>query len=188
MKELFVILLSAALLAQGIARHVRPGLSREPKAWLLAGCGVLLVVTASGVLTSALAALFTGLTGKSADSAVRVILMTLLSVLCALGLSRQDVCPGLCAKETGGLYLTVGCSGILGLPLAGAVTAPAVAECLRLCLLLGGLYALLSFLLAGILNRVDEEKLPAPVRGVPILALCAALIAVALMGLSGLSF
>ena len=183
MKEIYVILLAAALLAQGIARYVRP-LTREPKAWLLAGCGVLLTVTASALLTAGLSALFE----KGLDSAVRLILMTLLTVLFSLGLSRQDVCPGLCARETGGLYLTVGCSGILGLGLLGAATAPTVAECLRLCLLPGGLYALLSFLLAGILNRIDEDALPAPVRGVPILALCAALIAVALMGLNGLSF
>ena len=183
MKELFVILLAAALLAQGIARYVRP-LAREPKAWFLAGCGVLLTVTASGVLTSALAALFE----QGLDSAVRLILTTLLIVLFSLGLSRQGVCPGLCARETGGVFLTVGCGGILALPLLGAEAAVSVAECLRHCLILGGLYALLSFLLAGILNRIDEEVLPAPVRGVPILALCAALIAVALMGLNGLSF
>ena len=187
MKELFVLLIAAALLAQGIARDIRP-LAREPKAWFQAGCGVLLTVTASVVLTSALAALYSGLTGKSADSALRLIVTVLLIVLCALGLRRQDVCPGLCAEETGGLFLTVGCSGILALPLAAAETAATVTEGLRSGLLLGACFALLSFLLAGILNRIDEEKLPAPVRGIPILALCAALIAVALMGLNGLSF
>ena len=184
MKEIYVILLATALLAQGIARYLRPGLARAPKAWFLAGCGVLLTVTASAVLTAALAALFE----KSLDSAVRLIVMLLLIVLFSLGLKKQDVCPGLCAEETGGLFLTVGCSGILGLAPVCAEAAVTVTECLKSGLLLGGCFALLSFLLAAILNRIDEDALPAPVRGVPILALCAALIAVALMGLNGLSF
>lgn len=183
MKELFVILLASALLAQAIARYVRSS-TREPKAWFLAGCGVLLTATASAVLTSALAALFP----SGLDSAVRLILTVLLIALCSLGLEKQDACPGLCADETGGPLLTMACSSILALPLAAAETAAAVTESLKLGLLLGALYAVLSFLLAGILNRIDGEKLPAPVRGVPILALCAALIAVALMGLSGISF
>ena len=184
MKELFVILLSTALLAQAAARYIRPGSVREPKAWFLAGCGVLLVVTASAVLTSALAALFS----NGLDSALRLVVMLLLTVLFSLGLNRQDACAGLCAEETGGPLLTVACSGILGLPLAAAETAASVAECLKFSLILGALFALLSFLLAGILNRIDGDRLPAPVRGIPILALCAALIAIALMGLNGISF
>ena len=128
MKEILVILLATALLEQAVVRRYVPGAAREPKAWFLAGCGVLLTVTASVVLTSALAALYSGLTGKPADSAVRLIAAVLLIVLCALGLRRQDVCPGLCAEETGGLFLTVGCSGILGLPLAAAETAATVTE------------------------------------------------------------
>ena len=87
MKELFVILLAAALLAQGIARDIRP-LAREPKAWFQAGCGVLLTVTASVVLTSALAALYSGLTGKSADSALRLI-VTVFSFF-AMATSRMS--------------------------------------------------------------------------------------------------
>ena len=42
--------------------------------------------------------------------------------------------------------------------------------------------------IAGILERIDEADLPFPVRGKPILLLCAALVSMALMGLTGLSF
>ena len=185
MKELFVILLATALLAQAVARYMRSGAAREPKAWFLAGCGVLLVLTASAVLTAALDLLVLQALGLSA---ARLIVMILFIVLFSLGLAKQDACPALCAEETGGAMLTMACSAILGVALLCAETSVSPTEAIKLGLLLGALFALLSFLLAGILNRIDEEALPAPVRGIPVLALCAALIAIALMGLNGLSF
>ena len=185
MKELFVILLATALLAQAVARHMRPGAAREPKAWFLAGCGVLLVLTASAVLTAALDLLVLQALGLSA---ARLIVMLLFIVLFSLGLAKQDACPALCAEQTGGAMLTMACSAILGLALLCAETSVTPTEAIKLGLLLGALFAVFSFLLAGILNRIDEAALPAPVRGIPVLALCAALIAIALMGLNGLSF
>ena len=185
MKELFVILLSTALLAQAVARRTAPDAPKEPKAWFLAGMGVLLTLTISAVLTAVLDLYVLQPFGFGA---ARLIAMLVLMALCALALAKQDICPGLCAPETGGTLLTVACSGILGLSLIGTEAAASPAAALKLGLILGGLFALLSFLLAGILNRIDEDALPAPVRGVPVLALCAALIAIALMGLNGVSF
>lgn len=185
MKELFVILLSTALLVQASVRYTSPGSAKEPKAWFLAGCGVWLTLAVSAVLTAALDLLVLQPLGLSA---ARLIVMLVLIALCAMGLQKQDLCPGLCAKETGGALLTLAAGAILGLSLISAEAAAAPAAALKLALILGGLYSLLSFLLAGILNRIDERALPAPVRGIPVLALCAALIAIALMGLNGLSF
>jgi electron transport complex protein RnfA len=48
-------------------------------------------------------------------------------------------------------------------------------------------YTIAIVLLAGIRTRVDEESLPKPFRGAPIVLLCAALMAIAFMGFSGLS-
>ena len=185
MKELYVILLVTALLAQAAARYVRSGLTKEPKAWFLAGCGVFAVLIASAALTAVLDLLVLQPLGLSA---ARLIVMLLLTVLFSLGLAKQDACPALCAEETGGAMLTMACSAILGLALLCAETSVSPTDAIKLGLLLGALYAVFSFLLAGILNRIDEEALPAPVRGIPVLALCAALIAIALMGLNGLSF
>ena len=183
MKELFVILLSSALLVQAAARRTVSGAAKEPKAWFLAGCGVLFCLTVSAVLTAALDLLVLQPLGIGA---ARLIVMLVLTALCATGLAKQDVCPGLCASETGGILLTIACSAVLGMSLICNEAAAAPAAALKLSLVLGGIFALLSFLLAGILNRIDEEALPAPVCGIPVLALCAALIAVALMGLNGL--
>ena len=42
-------------------------------------------------------------------------------------------------------------------------------------------------LLAGIRDRIDEEAVPAPFRGAPVVLLSAALMAIAFMGFGGLS-
>lgn len=49
-------------------------------------------------------------------------------------------------------------------------------------------YTLSIVLLAGIRERIDENDLPSPVRGAPAVLLSAALMSIAFMGFSGLSF
>lgn len=51
----------------------------------------------------------------------------------------------------------------------------------------GAGYTIAIVLLAGIRERIDEEALPKPMRGAPIVLLCAVLMAIAFMGFSGLS-
>lgn len=48
-------------------------------------------------------------------------------------------------------------------------------------------YTVAIVLLAGIRERIDEEAIPAPLRGAPIVLLCAVLMAIAFMGFGGLS-
>ena len=49
-------------------------------------------------------------------------------------------------------------------------------------------YTLAIVLLAGIRSRINEDELPAPLRGAPIVLIAAALMSIAFMGFSGLSF
>ena len=49
-------------------------------------------------------------------------------------------------------------------------------------------YTIAIVLLAGIRSRIDEEALPAPLRGAPIVLIAAALMSIAFMGFSDLSF
>ena len=49
-------------------------------------------------------------------------------------------------------------------------------------------YTLAIVLLAGIRTRIHEEDIPAPLRGAPIVLISAALMSIAFMGFSGLSF
>ena len=48
-------------------------------------------------------------------------------------------------------------------------------------------YTVAIVLLAGIRERIDEDAIPAPLRGAPIVLLCAVLMAIAFMGFGGLS-
>lgn len=48
-------------------------------------------------------------------------------------------------------------------------------------------YTVAIILLAGIRSRLDEEAIPGPFRGAPVVLLCAALMAIAFMGFGGLS-
>lgn len=48
-------------------------------------------------------------------------------------------------------------------------------------------YTIAIVLLAGIREKLDEEAVPAPFRGAPLVLLCATLMAIAFMGFSGLS-
>ncbi|MBQ0001174.1 MAG: electron transport complex subunit RsxA [Clostridiales bacterium] len=48
-------------------------------------------------------------------------------------------------------------------------------------------YTLAICLLAGVRSRIDEEAIPAPFRGAPIVMLSAALMSIAFMGFSGLA-
>ena len=49
-------------------------------------------------------------------------------------------------------------------------------------------YTIAIILLAGIRSRIREEDLPRPLRGAPIVLISAALMSIAFMGFSGLSF
>ncbi len=49
-------------------------------------------------------------------------------------------------------------------------------------------YTIAIVLLAGIRSRIREEDIPAPLRGAPIVLISAALMSIAFMGFSGLSF
>ena len=49
-------------------------------------------------------------------------------------------------------------------------------------------YTIAIVLLAGIRSRIDEDAMPAPLRGAPIVLIAAALMSIAFMGFSDLSF
>ena len=49
-------------------------------------------------------------------------------------------------------------------------------------------YTIAIVLLAGIRSRISEKDIPGPLRGAPIVLICAALMSIAFTGLSGLSF
>lgn len=88
-----------------------------------------------------------------------------------------------------GIYLpliTTNCA-VLGVALTNVQNEYSLIESIVAGLGTGLGYTLSIVLLAGIRERLDEEAVPAPFRGAPIVLLCAALMSIAFMGFSGLS-
>lgn len=88
-----------------------------------------------------------------------------------------------------GIYLpliTTNCA-VLGIALTNVQDGFNLIESIVAGLGTGLGYTLAIVLLAGIRERIDEEAVPAPFRGAPIVLLCAALMSIAFMGFSGLS-
>lgn len=88
-----------------------------------------------------------------------------------------------------GIYLpliTTNCA-VLGVALTNVQNEYSLIESIVAGFGTGLGYTLSIVLLAGIRERVDEEAVPAPFRGAPIVLLCAALMSIAFMGFSGLS-
>lgn len=88
-----------------------------------------------------------------------------------------------------GIYLpliTTNCA-VLGVALTNVQNEYSLIESIVAGLGTGLGYTLSIVLLAGIRERLDEEAVPVPFRGAPIVLLCAALMSIAFMGFSGLS-
>ena len=87
-----------------------------------------------------------------------------------------------------GIYLpliTTNCA-VLGIALTNVQDGFNLIESIVAGLGTGLGYTLAIVLLAGIRERIDEDAVPAPFRGAPIVLLCAALMSIAFMGFSGL--
>jgi electron transport complex protein RnfA len=88
-----------------------------------------------------------------------------------------------------GIYLpliTTNCA-VLGVALTNVQNGYNFIECVMSGFGTAVGYTIAIVLLAGIRGRIDEEAIPAPFRGAPIVLLCATLMAIAFMGFSGLS-
>ena len=88
-----------------------------------------------------------------------------------------------------GIYLpliTTNCA-VLGVALTNVQNEYSFVESVLAGFGTGVGYTVAIVLLAGIRGRLDEEAIPKPFRGAPIVFLCAALMSIAFMGFSGLS-
>lgn len=88
-----------------------------------------------------------------------------------------------------GIYLpliTTNCA-VLGVSLTNVQNSYGFAESVVAGIGTGLGFTISIVLLASIRERIDESVIPVPFRGAPIVLLCAALMAIAFMGFSGLS-
>ncbi len=191
MKELILIIVTAALINNvvlnqflGICSFL--GVSSKMKASASLGVAVIFVIT----LASAVASLLYDFVLKPFDLdylKTIVFILVIAALVQIVEMFIKKTSPGL--YQALGIYLpliTTNCA-VLGVALTNVQNEYTFIESVLAGFGTGVGYTIAIVLLAGIRGRLDEEAIPKPFRGAPIVFLCAALMSIAFMGFSGLS-
>ena len=191
MKELILIIVTAALINNvvlnqflGICSSL--GVSSKMKASASLGVAVIFVIT----LASAVASLLYDFVLKpfNLDYLKTIVFILVIAALVQIvEMFIKKTSPGL--YQALGIYLpliTTNCA-VLGVALTNVQNEYTFIESVLAGFGTGVGYTIAIVLLAGIRGRLDEEAIPKPFRGAPIVFLCAALMSIAFMGFSGLS-
>ncbi len=186
MTEFFILALVTALLNRAFLRWNKGETAADPAAFVPYGC----IATAVLVVSAA--------AGYVLDSWILIplgweFLRLVVMVLILLGLSlvagwfAREYCPALCPRLTEEAPWLAGNCLILGVALACMGSTGSFGASVASAFGMGVAFTISGAALEAILGRMDPEDLPAAVRGAPALFLCAALLAMALMGFHGLS-
>ncbi len=191
MKELILIIVSTALvnnvvLSQFLGICSFLGVSRQKKAALSLGLAVTAVlVVSSGVASALYQYVLAPFHLEYLKTIVFILVIAALVQLVEMYLKKQ--LPAL--HRTLGIYLpliTTNCA-VLGVALTNVQEGYDVLHSMFAGLGTAIGYTVAIVLLAAIREHLDEEAIPRPFRGAPIVLLCAALMAMAFMGFAGLS-
>ena len=191
MKELILIIVTAALINNvvlnqflGICSFL--GVSQQMKASASLGAAVTFVIT----LASAVASLLYDFALKplGLDYMKTIVFILVIAALVQIvEMFIKKTSPAL--YQALGIYLpliTTNCA-VLGVALTNVQNEYSFIQSVFAGFGTGIGYTLAIVLLAGIRARLDEEAIPKPFRGAPIVFLCAALMSIAFMGFSGLN-
>ena len=191
MKSLIMIIVSTALvnnvvLSQFLGICSFLGVSAQKKASLSLGLAVTAVLTVSSAVAAALyqyVLLPLGLDYLKTIVFILVIAALVQMVEMFLKKNAHSVYQSL------GIYLpliTTNCA-VLGVALTNVQNGYSILESTFAGLGTAIGYTVAIVLLAAIREHIDEDAVPAPFRGAPIVLLCATLMAMAFMGFAGLS-
>lgn len=191
MKSLIMIIVSTALvnnvvLSQFLGICSFLGVSAQKKASLSLGLAVTAVLTVSSAVAAALyqyVLLPLGLDYLKTIVFILVIAALVQMVEMFLKKNAHGVYQSL------GIYLpliTTNCA-VLGVALTNVQNGYSILESTFAGLGTAIGYTVAIVLLAAIREHIDEDAVPAPFRGAPIVLLCATLMAMAFMGFAGLS-
>ncbi len=191
MKSLIMIIVSTALvnnvvLSQFLGICSFLGVSAQKKASLSLGLAVTAVLTVSSAVAAALyqyVLLPLGLDYLKTIVFILVIAALVQMVEMFLKKNAHGVYQSL------GIYLpliTTNCA-VLGVALTNVQNGYSILESTFAGLGTAVGYTVAIVLLAAIREHIDEDAIPAPFRGAPIVLLCATLMAMAFMGFAGLS-
>lgn len=191
MKSLIMIIVSTALVNNvvfsqflGICSFL--GVSSQKKASVSLGLAVMAVLTVSSAVAGALyqyVLLPLGLDYLKTIVFILVIAALVQMVEMFLKKNAHAVYQSL------GIYLpliTTNCA-VLGVALTNVQNGYSILEGTVAGFGTAAGYTVSIVLLAAIREHIDEDAVPAPFRGAPIVLLCATLMAMAFMGFSGLS-
>ena len=192
MKSLILIALGAALINNvvlnqflGICSFL--GVSKQMKASASLGGAVIFVVTAASAVASLLYDYVLAPLGMAFMRTI-VFILVIAALVQIVEMFLKKTSPAM--YKALGIYLpliTTNCA-VLGVALTNVQEGYNFIESVLSGFGTAVGYTLATVLLAGIRGRIREEDIPAPLRGAPIVLISAALMSIAFMGFSGLSF
>ena len=191
MKAMILLIVSGALINNvvlnqflGICSFL--GVSKQMKASISLGGAVIFVITIASAVTSLLYDhVLAPLELDFMKTIVFILVIAALVQVVEMFLKKKS--PSM--YKALGIYLpliTTNCA-VLGVALTNVQNEYTFMESVIAGFGTGLGYTIAIVLLAGIRSRINEEDLPAPLRGAPIVMISAALMSIAFMGFSGLS-
>ncbi len=192
MKELILIMIGGALINNvvlnqflGICSFL--GVSKQMKASASLGVAVIFVMTIASAVASLLYEFVLAPFGMDYMKTI-VFILVIAALVQIVEMFLKKTSPAV--YEALGIYLpliTTNCA-VLGVALTNVQSGYSFVQCVLSGFGTAVGFTLAIVLLAGIRSRIREEDLPAPLRGAPIVMIAAALMSIAFMGFSGLSF
>ena len=191
-KSLIMIIVSSALINNvvlnqflGICSFL--GVSKQMKASISLGGAVIFVITIASAVASLLYDFVLAPLGLDFMKTI-VFILVIAALVQIVEMFLKKTSPGI--YKALGIYLpliTTNCA-VLGVALTNVQDGYNFIQSVLSGFGTAVGYTIAIVLLASIRGRIREEDIPAPLRGAPIVLICAALMSIAFMGFSGLSF
>lgn len=162
------------------------GVSKDMKASAGLGAAVIFVITLSSAVTSLLYQFVLEPLGLTYMNTI-VFILVIAALVQIVEMFLKKTSPGL--YKALGIYLpliTTNCA-VLGVALTNVQNDYNFLQSVLAGFGTAVGYTIAIVLLAGIRSKINEEDLPKPLRGAPIVLICAALMSIAFMGFSGIS-
>lgn len=192
MKSLILIIVTTALINNvvlnqflGICSFL--GVSKQMKASASLGGAVIFVITIASAVASLLYDYVLAPLGMSFMRTI-IFILVIAALVQIVEMFLKKKSPAI--YKALGIYLpliTTNCA-VLGVALTNVQNGLNFIESVLTGFGTAVGYTIAIVLLAGIRSRIDEESVPAPVRGAPIVLIAAALMSIAFMGFSDLAF
>ncbi len=192
MKSLIMIVIGSALIHNvvlnqflGICSFL--GVSKQMKASLSLGGAVIFVITIASAVSSLLYDYVLGPLGLDFMKTI-VFILVIAALVQIVEMFLKKKSPAI--YKALGIYLpliTTNCA-VLGVALTNVQDGYNFIQSVLSGFGTAVGYTIAIVLLASIRGRIKEEDIPAPLRGAPIVLISAALMSIAFMGFSGLSF